>query len=41
MQLTINNEQLSIIEIFFAEYRESVLNGQAYKGIGSNFNYDL
>jgi hypothetical protein len=34
MQLTINNEQLSIIEIFSVEYRESVLNGQAYKGIG-------
>jgi hypothetical protein len=34
MHLTINNEQLSITEIFSAEYRESVLNGQAYKGTG-------
>jgi len=34
MQLTVNNEQLSIIEIFSAEYSESVLNSQAYKGIG-------
>jgi hypothetical protein len=33
MQLKINNKQMSIIEIFFAEYRESPLNGQAYKEI--------
>jgi hypothetical protein len=34
MDLTINNEQLSMTEIFSTEYRESVLNGQAYKGTG-------